>query len=139
MIANVISNFTLVVNVILLLWSIGAVALYSGFPNGNGRIWLDNLYCRGTENRLIDCRRQAGVGTHNCVHSEDVGVRCPTCTQGAVRLQSRTRTFGRLEICNQNVWGTVCEFGFGVVDAQVVCRQLGFSIDGKLFISPPVI
>ncbi len=42
---------------------------------GTGRIWLDNVSCRGTEARLIDCLANP-IGTHNCVHSEDVGVRC---------------------------------------------------------------
>ncbi len=34
---------------------------------------------------------------------------------------------GRLEICNNNIWGTVCDDAFANVDAQVACRQLGFS------------
>ena len=31
--------------------------------------------CAGTEARLIDCPARP-IGEHNCVHSEDVGVRC---------------------------------------------------------------
>ena len=38
---------------------------------------------------------------------------------------------GRLEICNNNVWGTVCDDLWGTVDAQVACRQLGFATTGK--------
>ena len=38
-------------------------------------IWLDNVNCQGTELRLADCAANA-VGTHNCNHNEDVGVRC---------------------------------------------------------------
>ena len=52
-----------------------AVALTSGFSNGAGQIWLDNVACIGTETRLIDCRANP-IGSHNCVHSEDAGVRC---------------------------------------------------------------
>ena len=51
------------------------MALYTGFANGAGQIWLDNVQCRGTETRLIDCNANA-LGTHNCVHTEDAGVRC---------------------------------------------------------------
>ena len=58
---------------------------------------------------------------------------CPACTQGSVRLQGSTapRT-GRVEICNNNVWGTVCDDFWGTPDATVVCRQLGFSTTGKM-------
>ena len=53
----------------------GASALTSGFINGAGQIWLDNVRCVGTETRLIDCPANP-IGTHNCVHGEDAGVRC---------------------------------------------------------------
>ena len=53
----------------------GAVVLTSGFTNGAGQIWLDNVQCRGTEARLIDCPRNA-LGSHNCGHDDDAGVWC---------------------------------------------------------------
>jgi hypothetical protein len=53
----------------------GAVALFSGFTNGAGQIWLDNVQCRGTEATLISCPANP-LGSHNCVHGEDAGVRC---------------------------------------------------------------
>ena len=111
---------------------IGAVAIFTGFANGVGQIWLDNVQCRGNETRLIDCPHLP-LGTHNCGHIEDAGVRCTnvTCTQGDIRLQGGTSTQGRVEICNNNVWGTVCDDFWGTPDAQVACRQLGFSTTGK--------
>ena len=48
-----------------------------------------------------------------------------TCTQGAIRLQGGTSTSGRVEICKNNEWGTVCDDSWGDVDARVACRQLG--------------
>ena len=41
-------------------------------------IWLDNVQCSGTETGLLACPRRysPAVGTHNCRHNEDVGVRC---------------------------------------------------------------
>ena len=54
----------------------GATALTLGaVPDGTGQIWLDNVQCRGTEARLIDCPANP-LGNHNCAHIEDAGVRC---------------------------------------------------------------
>ena len=109
------------------------MALTTGFTNGAGQIWLDNVQCRGTETRLIDCTANP-LGIHNCVHGEDAGVRCQgstTCTQGSIRLQGGTPSRGRVEICNNNIWGTVCDDSWSALDAVVVCRQLGFPTTGK--------
>ncbi len=42
---------------------------------GNGTIWLDDVICTGSERSLIDCRHRRW-GSHNCDHSQDVGVVC---------------------------------------------------------------
>ncbi|MGC6417669.1 MAG: DUF4215 domain-containing protein [Bradymonadia bacterium] len=49
-------------------------------PGGDGPILLDDVECLGDEERLLDCASR-GLGQHNCVHSEDIGV---VCTNNAV-------------------------------------------------------
>ena len=53
------------------------------------------------------------------------------CIQGDIRLVGGAdERQGRVEVCDNNAWGTVCDDGFGAQEASVACIQLGFPGDG---------
>ena len=57
------------------------------------------------------------------------------CSNGDIRLVNGTNELeGRLEICINNAWGSVCSQGFTADDAEVVCRQINHPFNGKLIL-----
>ena len=64
-----------------------------------------------------------------------IAVKIPLCTDiqnGSVRLVDGSSPYeGRVEVCNNGQWGTICDRGYwNYQDAMVVCRQLGFRTAG---------
>ncbi len=37
---------------------------------------------------------------------------------------------GQVQVCQDSVWGSICNVGWSTTDALVVCRELGFSTAG---------
>jgi hypothetical protein len=55
------------------------------------------------------------------------------CANGDVRLVNGTTPYeGRVEICYDGVWGSVCDSSWNEWDAAIVCLQLGFQGTSKL-------
>ncbi|CAK6963040.1 galectin-3-binding protein A-like isoform X2 [Scomber scombrus] len=59
----------------------GAKSVVEGkeYGQASGPIWLDDITCKGTENRLITCGFKSW-GVTDCTHKEDVGVICDSDT-----------------------------------------------------------
>ena len=52
------------------------------------------------------------------------------CTNGDIRLMNGTDPSvmeGRVEICYNNAYGSICDDFWDIIDASVVCRQLGLN------------
>ncbi|XP_054086294.1 uncharacterized protein LOC105212916 isoform X2 [Zeugodacus cucurbitae] len=94
----------------------------------------------GTDVRVGDTDCQFDCGNGNCVKTHDVCNGINNCGNRKdeenckhlgyeVRLTGgETSNMGRIEVKLLGKWGYVCDDKFGLSDAEVVCRELGFKL-----------
>uniref|UniRef100_A0A3P9JJK6 SRCR domain-containing protein n=1 Tax=Oryzias latipes TaxID=8090 RepID=A0A3P9JJK6_ORYLA len=81
--------------------------------------------CEGHESVLLDCG-SSWRKTKACPPDKAVGLTCSGEAANSVRLENgSSRCSGRLEVKSNNSWFSVCEDDFDLLDAEVVCRELG--------------
>ena len=65
----------------------------------------------------------------------DVIIQPDSCSTGDVRLvDGPVESAGRLEVCVNQNWGTVCSRSWSTLDGKVLCRQLGYQETGTCMI-----
>ena len=57
------------------------------------------------------------------------------CRNGDIRVIGGTTALeGRVEVCDSQAWGTVCDDFWSSVDAGVACVQLGYQRSGNVYV-----
>ena len=144
---------------LLVIFTTGGTAYSNAYyGSGSGLIYLTDVSCTSSSTSLLQCNSDP-ILSGGCSHSEDAGVKCEgmqgsnhleesaqyyigfslsfpcfipaPCTDGQLRLAgSNVDNEGRVEICLDNKWGTICDDGWSTIDANVACKQLGFTGSG---------
>ena len=100
------------------------LSLYIWFLPAHWRCWCSvSKWAVYATNKLMSC--------HLILCETRLVNSTNNCTHGEVRLVNGSSIYeGRLEICINGDWGTVCDKGWDTTDATTVCKQLGYAYTG---------
>ena len=100
------------------------------YPDNALNSGISQVQCDGSETSLLECGLNylsPAISSPNdaAVVCQSQSTHMANCSNGDVRLVNGTTELeGRLEVCINNAWGTVCSRSFTADDADVVCQQL---------------
>lgn len=105
----------------------------SYYGQGEGNVFSRLTQCSGDEASITACQGNDGC----CSHNRDVGLVCQyACEDGDVRLQGGdNEDEGRVEVCFNGRWGTVCDDFWGLEEARVACKMAGKPWRGEMRLS----
>uniref|UniRef100_A0A8C4N135 Lysyl oxidase homolog n=1 Tax=Eptatretus burgeri TaxID=7764 RepID=A0A8C4N135_EPTBU len=102
------------------------------FGQGSGPMHMTNVECSGREKSLTDCKFSE-VEKDHCNLRENAAVQCYVPALGLEKIRRTEcggRNIGRVEVLEKTQngslqWGSICSLGWGMLEAMVVCKQLG--------------
>ncbi|CAC5422430.1 Neurotrypsin [Mytilus coruscus] len=108
----------------MLGYTAGIPRLLNSTDSGTGLVWMDNLLCNGGEIDVALCKSD-GFGSKTCSRNRKAAIYCGQDIQ--VRIHGGKGSYeGNIDIFQGNKWYPVCQEGFSMSAAKVVCRTLGF-------------
>ena len=67
----------------------------------------------------------------NSLHYGMISLLAP-CVNGSIRLGDGEVLRGRVEVCYNGSWVTICSHSWTAKEATVICSQLGYSHYGRI-------